>query len=41
MKNINNNVNNIDTSNYNEGIDDEAHNALPQDYFLPKSTNQK
>ena len=39
--NFNNNVNNIDTSNYNEGIDDEAHNALPQDYFLPKSTNQK
>ena len=36
-----NNINNINTSNYNEGIDDEVHNTLPQDYFLPKSTNQK
>ena len=39
--NFNNNINNINTSNYNEGIDDEVHNTLPQDYFLPKSTNQK
>ena len=39
--NFNNNINNINSSNYNEGIDDEVHNTLPQDYFLPKSTNQK
>ena len=40
-KNFYNNINKINSSNYNEGIDDEIHNTLPPDYYLPKSTNQK
>ena len=41
--NFNKNINNLsklDNSNYNEGIDDEIHNVLPDDY-LPKSSNKK
>ena len=41
--NFNKNINNLsklDNSNYNEGIDDEIHNVLPDDY-LPKSSKKK
>ena len=36
-----NNINNLNNSDYNAGMDDdEVHNVLPDDY-LPKSSNKK
>ena len=36
------NMNNINNSNYSDGVDEEIHNVLPSDYYnLPKPTKKK